>query len=202
MSPRRPAALLAALLLAALLAGCTAGGPDRGTSDGPRTDVASVESDLQPCPAQPDRAPAGSTSEGTALPPLSFPCFSGGTLDLARAPGVPTVVNLWASWCGPCREELPLMQQLAAAAGGRIAVVGVVSRDGVEQATSFAADAGATFPSAFDGQGELMTQLGLNALPFTYLLDADGAVVHTQIGPVRSYDELRQLVADHLGVQL
>ena len=77
-----------------------------------------------------------------------------------------------------------------------------VSRDGVPQAGSFADDAGVTFPGAYDGDGELMTELGLNALPFTYFLDADGALVHTEVGDVASVEELRTLVAEHLEVQL
>ena len=99
------------------------------------------------------------------LPALSFGCLGGGRLDLGKAPGVPTVVNLWASWCGPCREELPLMQQLAAADAGKVRVVGVVSKDGLPQAESFAEDTGITFPSAFDGQGDLMAGVGINVLP-------------------------------------
>jgi thiol-disulfide isomerase/thioredoxin len=186
----------AVLLLAGLLAGCTtvhqATPPDAAPSSG------SVQSQGQPCPVQPDTPATG----GDLLPALRFDCLGGGTLNLGRAPGVPTVVNLWASWCGPCRDELPVMQQFADAAGGKVDVVGVVSKDGREQATSFAADAGAGFPSAFDGDGELMTQLGLNALPYTYLLDAQGAITYTQVGPVHSLDELKGLVADHLGVQL
>ena len=129
-------------------------------------------------------------------------CPGGGSLDLGRAPGVPTVVNLWASWCGPCREELPLVQQLADAGGDRLAVVGVITRDGAPQAASFAADAGATFPSAFDGEGELMAELGLGGLPYTYLLDADGGIAHVQVGPVADFAELEGLVAEHLGVTL
>ena len=136
------------------------------------------------------------------LPALSFDCPGGGSLDLGRAPGEPTVLNLWGSWCGPCREELPLMQQFADASAGQVRVMGVISKDGRPQAESFAADAGVTFPSAFDGDGELMTELGLNALPYTYFLDADGALAYTQVGPVSSVDELRALVAEHLGVQL
>jgi thiol-disulfide isomerase/thioredoxin len=131
-----------------------------------------------------------------------FDCLGGGTLDLGRAPGVPTLVNLWGSWCGPCRTELPLLQEFADAAGDQVRIVGVISQDGVPQADSFAADAGVTFPGAFDGEGELMTELGLNALPYTYFLDADGALVHTEVGDVASVDELRTLVAEHLGVQL
>jgi cytochrome c biogenesis protein CcmG/thiol:disulfide interchange protein DsbE len=192
------AAALAALLLAGLLAGCTT--VDHGAplhTRGVEPDSAADDTTL-PCPDQADVTVEGDD----VLPPLAFDCLGGGTLNLGRAPGVPTVVNLWASWCGPCRDELPLMQQLSDAAGGRVAVVGLVSKDGVDQATSFAADAGATFPSAFDGDGELMTQLGLNALPYTYFLDAHGAITYTQVGPVHSLDELEGLVADHLGVQL
>jgi peroxiredoxin len=78
----------------------------------------------------------------------------------------------------------------------------VISKDGVPQADSFATDAGVTFPSAYDRDGELMDELGVNVLPFTYLVDADGALVHTEVGPVASVDELRALVAEHLGVRL
>jgi hypothetical protein len=94
------------------------------------------------------------------------------------------------------------MQEFADAAAGQVRVVGVISKDGRPQAESFAADAGVTFPSAFDGDGELMTDLGLNGLPYTYFVDADGGLTYTQVGPVTSVDELRGLVADHLGVRL
>jgi cytochrome c biogenesis protein CcmG/thiol:disulfide interchange protein DsbE len=192
------AAALAALLLGALLAGCTTVDQESPLhTRGVDPDSAGTDTVL-PCPDQADV-----TAEGAdLLPPLALDCLGGGTLNLGRAPGVPTVVNLWASWCGPCREELPLMQQLADAAGGQVQVLGVVSKDGLDEATSFAADAGATFPSAFDADGDLMTGLGLNSLPYTYFLDAEGAIVYTQVGQVDSFDQLRGLVVEHLGVQL
>ncbi|WP_448642172.1 TlpA family protein disulfide reductase [Geodermatophilus sp. URMC 63] len=185
------------LLAGALLSACTASTADDGDST-PAAAPATFSTPLQACPEQPDEPASGAET----LPAVSLPCPGGGTLDLGRAPGVPTVVNLWASWCGPCREELPLVQQFADAAAGRVHVVGVISKDGVPQADSFAGDAGVTFPSAYDRDGELMDALGVNVLPFTYLVDADGALVFTQVGPVASVDELRALVAEHLGVQL
>jgi thiol-disulfide isomerase/thioredoxin len=186
----------AVLALVAVLAGCTSADsddPDPGA--GPTAAAASV---LQPCPEQPDEPTAG----GSAVPALRFDCLGGGTLDLTRAPGAPTVVNLWGSWCPPCREELPLMQDLADAAGDRVHVLGVISRDGEPQAESFAVDAGITFPSAFDGDGELMAELGLNALPYTFFLAPDGTLAHTELGPIDTVAELQGLVAQHLGVQL
>jgi thiol-disulfide isomerase/thioredoxin len=185
--------LLVAALLVALLAGCT------GRSDEPAapTPVAEVDTVLEPCPEQ----PADPAEGARTLPALTLDCLGGGELDLGRAPGTPTVVNLWASWCTPCREELPLMQEFADSAAGEVQVVGVISKDGVPQADSFATDAGVTFPGAFDGEGRLMAELGLPGLPATYFLDASGAVVHTETGPVDSVDELEGLVAEHLGVR-
>jgi len=190
----RAARLAAPTAVVLLLAGC--GGADVASPQ-PAVDVASAATDLTACPEQPDQPAAPSD-----LPALRLDCFSGGTVDLGLAPGVPTVVNLWASWCPPCREELPVVQQLADTAGDRLRVLGVVSKDGVPQATSFAADAGATFPTAFDGDGELMDGLGIRALPYTYFLAADGSVTHVEVGPVESLPEFEQLVAEHLGVQL
>jgi thiol-disulfide isomerase/thioredoxin len=173
------------------LAGCTSADPEPDAAE-PSSAV------FDPCPEQSDEPSAG----GSAVPALTFDCLGGGTLDLTRAPGVPTVVNLWASWCTPCRAELPLRQQLADAGGDRLRVVGVISKDGEPQAESFAADTGTTFPGAFDAEGELMADLGLNGLPFTMFLAADGRLVHSELGPVESEAELRDLVEEHLGVRL
>ncbi len=188
---RRWALAVAAL---ALLSACTGGGTDDAASPKAIDDYTALDA----CPEQPEQPAAGAE----LLPPLAFDCLGGGQLDLGRAQGVPTLVNLWASWCGPCRKELPLLQELTTAAGDRLRVVGVVSKDGLPQSASFAEDAGSTFPGAFDGEGELMAELGLNGLPYTYFLDADGGLVHTERGEVSSVEELQTLVAEHLGVQL
>ena len=188
--------LLVLALLGTLLAGCTS--DPTGTDAARSTSPADVETVLDPCPEQPDEAAAGDTT----LPALTLDCLGGGELDLGRAPGVPTVVNLWASWCTPCRDELPILEDFARSAAGKVQVVGVISKDGVPQAGSFAEDAGVTFPGAFDGDGRLMAELGLPGLPATYFLDADGGVVYSETGPVASAAELEDLVAEHLGVRL
>ena len=194
---RRARAALLALLLTGLVAGCSSGGADDVVGSSPRTDVASVETDLQPCPAQ-----TGESAAGSGVPQVRLDCFGGGSLDFRKASGVPTVVNLWASWCGPCREELPLVQQLAIAAGDRVRVLTVDSQDGIPQATSFAADAGVTLPTAYDGQGQVAADLGLRGLPQTVFLAPDGSVAFVQVSAVTSLEEFESLVAQHLGVQL
>jgi cytochrome c biogenesis protein CcmG/thiol:disulfide interchange protein DsbE len=192
---RVAAAAGASVVLTVALAGCAA---DHGSASPSTASAATGASTLAACPEQSEAKAHGAD----VLPALSFSCLGGGQLDLARAPGEPTVLNLWGSWCGPCREELPVLQQFADAAAGQVRVMGVISKDGRPQAESFAADAGVTFPSGFDGDGALMTDLGLNGLPYTYFLDADGGIVYTQVGPVSSVDDLRALAAQHLGVHL
>lgn len=192
----RAALAAVALALLAVLAGCTADDDDDGAPGAPSGFGADTA--LGPCPERPDRPAEGAET----MPALEFACPGGGTLDLGRAPGVPTVVNLWASWCTPCREELPVVQDLADRAGDRLHVVGVISRDRAPAAESLAEDVGATFATAFDGDGDLMAELGLASLPFTYFLDADGGVVHVEIGEIESAEEMTALVAEHLGVQL
>ena len=195
---RAARALPAVLALGvALLVGCTSEDATEAAPTPASSELPDVETDMAPCPDQPDEPAADSD-----LPATVFECFGGGTLDLSRAPGVPTVLNLWASWCAPCRAELPLVQELSQTAGGQVQVLGLVSADRVGPAAAFGEDAGATFPSAFDGDGEVMSALGLNALPYTLFLAADGSVEHVQAGEVHSLDEFRQLVAEHLGVQL
>jgi thiol-disulfide isomerase/thioredoxin len=184
-----------AFALTALLAGCTTGSV---AATAPSARSTAVVVPLKPCPEQPSRPAHGTTT----LPALRLSCAGAGSLDLGRAPGVPTVVNLWGSWCAPCRDELPVLQQLADAAGNRVRVLGVISKDGLPQAASFAADVKVTFPSAVDGEGSLMAAAGLNALPVTYFLDAAGGVAFTQAGPVTSLGQLESLVAAHLGVRL
>ena len=194
-----PLAVLAVAVLAlAALTACTGASGTTAAGRSPGGSTSATSTVLQPCPA-PSTQPA---QGATTLPRLSLRCPGGGTLDLAKAPGVPMVVNLWGSWCSPCRAELPVVQQLADAVGDRVRVLGVISKDGMPQAESFAEDAKVTFPSAFDGQGDLMAKEGLNYLPVTYFVDASGAVTYTQVGPVGSLDQFRRLVADHLGVQL
>jgi cytochrome c biogenesis protein CcmG, thiol:disulfide interchange protein DsbE len=193
MSVRGRAAAGALLLLA--LAGCGA----EATDDGAAPPAApAVENTTAACPAQPDEPAAG----GEVLADVTVDCLGGGQLALGRAQGAPTVVNLWASWCGPCREELPVVQQLADAAGDRLRVVGLVSQDTSGNGLAFAADAGVTMPTGVDADGDLAVEQGLRGLPYTYFLRADGSVAHLQLRPVTSLEELEGLVAEHLGVQL
>lgn len=188
-------ATLLVLLVLLVLQGCTSARPEAASPSQSRSAVVHM---LAGCPA------AGSaTGAGDVLPDLSFPCLTGsGTVTPGRAMGVPTVLNLWAPWCAPCREELPLFDRLYAGSGEAVRVLGLVERDTATSSLNYAAEVGLHFPSALDEAGELLADEGLNGLPATYFLRADGSVAHRQIGPITSYDQLRDLVAEHLAVDV
>lgn len=188
---------MAVSLAVALLTGCTDDQPGEPVAT---TTTTTVTSALAPCPQFPD---ADAPVVG-GLPPAGFPCLGAGRdLSLSGPLGdVPMVLNLWATWCGPCRAELPLFQELYDEAAGQLLVVGLVERDTVDSSLAYAAELDLTFPSAIDESGELMTQLGRNALPITFFVGADGVVTHEQLRPVSSYAELAGLVAEHLDLTL
>ena len=150
--------------------------------------------------AGPSAAPP-SASAGAAvsdLPDLELPCFTGGVPVALRDLRRPAVLNLWASWCDPCRRELPVMQSLADRAGDRLAVVGVDTGDGREAAASFATDRGVTMPTLFDADRKLITALAGTALPITVFLDGHGRSYVNRL-PLDAAG-LAELVRAHTGV--
>ena len=122
---------------------------------------------------------------------------------LNTLPG-PLVVSTWASWCGPCQRELPYYQQLATAYAGRVSVIGIDYTDPqTEGAMDLLADTGATFPQLADPQSALAAKSPfprMNNLPVLLLVDGGGKVAHVELGQITSYDELEDLVEEHLGV--
>lgn len=190
MAPRR---LATVILAGGLVLSACAGSAEPDTA--PTTTA--VVSDLAGCPA-----PGAVAAARDSLPAHEFPCLGGDIpFTVGDAPGTPTVLNLWAPWCPPCRAELPLFQQLHTAAVG-LRVLGLVERDTVASGVAYAHKVGLTFPSGLDADGALMTDQGLNALPATYFLRADGSVAFRQVGPVASFADLQALVARHLGVDV
>ena len=186
--------------LVLLLAACTATEvtPDRDDQASPFADCASLTAPLTA--AAPSSPAAPSSAVGVAdLPDVSLPCFTGGapvrTTDLRG----PAVINLWGSWCAPCREELPLMQELADATAGRLRVIGVDTRDDRDAGASFAADHGVSMPTLYDRGQKLLGALGKINLPVTVFLDADGrSFVYN--GAALDKPALGALVREHTGV--
>jgi thiol-disulfide isomerase/thioredoxin len=191
MTVRGTAALLAALVLA--VAGCSDAGDSADAED-------PVSSPLADCTGLTEPVGDPATGDGgEPLPDLTLPCFTGEEpFRLADLRG-PVVVNLWASWCTPCRDELPMLQAYADRAAGEVRVLGVVTEDRRSAAASLAEDLGITFPALDDREGLVRTDLARIGLPVTLFVDAAGRVRHVRNQPLDE-ETLAGLVTEHLGV--
>jgi cytochrome c biogenesis protein CcmG/thiol:disulfide interchange protein DsbE len=113
---------------------------------------------------------------------------------IADLRGYPVVVNQWASWCGPCREEFPRFQRASAKFGKRVAFLGVDSQDSDAAAKTFLAEAPVPYPSYTDPDEAIGKVLNATlGLPDTAFYDSRGKLVYTKQGP---YTSQAELVAD------
>ncbi|CAN5853651.1 hypothetical protein BH18ACT2_BH18ACT2_16180 [soil metagenome] len=97
--------------------------------------------------------------------------------------GTPVIVNVWASWCTPCRSEAPLLA-LAARESPGVVIVGVASRDTAEAAQQFMGEFDMDYVNVFDGADEIRNRLDVRGFPTTYVFDADGDLVSTVQGGI------------------
>ncbi len=127
---------------------------------------------------------------GEPAPPLVATAIDGSTVDLAALRGKPVIINFWASWCVPCREEFPLFKERLATLGPTdgLQVIGVLYKDEPELAQRFLDDLVATWPTVDDPDGSLAAAYRVVAPPQTYFIDGDGVVRGIQIGEVQPSD--------------
>lgn len=136
-----------------------------------------------------DALPASATRDGATLLALALPDPEGKQESLGQWKGKLLIVNFWATWCEPCKEEMPRFIQLQNRYGARgLQFVGIAI-DQADKVRRFAKDIDLNYPTLVGGYGaiELSKTLGnrLGALPFTVVLDRAGGVVHTQLGPLK-----------------
>jgi thiol-disulfide isomerase/thioredoxin len=120
---------------------------------------------------------------------VTLPDVAGREQSLGQWRGKVLVVNFWATWCVPCREEMPEFVKIQQELGGRgLQFIGVAI-DQVDKVAAFASEIGLNYPALIGGYGaiELSKTMGnrLGALPFTIIVDRAGRIVHTQLGPIK-----------------
>ena len=185
------------------VAGSVAAGPASGTPLAPApTDLrrARVDAGIPDPPV----ADAAIAAVAGGLPDVTLEALGGGSpTRLAGVRGRPMVINFWAQWCAPCREEAPRLRELLARGKDQVLLVGVDTADPrADLAIEFATLVRWFYPHLADPEKQLHGALGLPGLPSTVFVRADGVVAHRHPGLIRTDEELFGLVKDHLGVVL
>ena len=136
-----------------------------------------------------------SIKERSMLPAIVGPTLSGGTLSLAQLRGQVVVINVWASWCPPCRAEAPTLERVYGQLRAKgVAFVGIDTRDNQVAGNAYVANFGTTYPNLFDQDGTILLAfrgaLPPAAIPTTIVVDRSGRVAARALGGV---DESRLL---------
>jgi cytochrome c biogenesis protein CcmG/thiol:disulfide interchange protein DsbE len=139
-------------------------------------------------------AAVGSTQLDRPAPAFSLERLDGGRVSLDELRGRPVVLNFWASWCAPCKDEAPMLTKLAADHAGELVVVGVVYQDDATAAGDFMERYGQTYPGVVDPGGRTALDYGVFGIPETFYIDATGTIRGRTFGPLVA-DQLEAAVA-------
>ena len=136
---------------------------------------------------------------GDAAPSFEAPLLEGdGTLSLSELEGQPVLINFWASWCVPCRDEAPLLKSAHERYGDEVAFVGVNIKDARDAAIAFDEEFGLEYPDVRDVGSVIFSDFGLTGQPETFILDAEGKVAQHINGPLPDMATLDALITDVL----
>ncbi|MGH9153189.1 MAG: TlpA family protein disulfide reductase, partial [Acidimicrobiales bacterium] len=130
---------------------------------------------------------------GTVAPRFSLEEVRSPATRVELPAGTPVVVNFFASWCAPCRDELPLLEAASRQAAGAVAFVGVDVNDSRSRAAALLAAAGVTFPAGYDPDRAVATDYRLRGMPTTVFVDASGRVADVAHGRLSAADLDRRL---------
>ena len=127
---------------------------------------------------------------------------------LDSSPGVniaaikgPAIINVWGSWCDPCKEELPYFFEYFQTKDPQIQLIGVdVEEKRIEDGRMFARTNGIMWPNLYDEDGSTRKYFGMG-VPVTWFIDGDGKVLFKKIGPIKSTEELRSLSFKYFGLR-
>ena len=129
---------------------------------------------------------------------ISLPCLDGMSTKVVQSIRGPIVVNVWGSWCDPCKEELPYFVHVAATK--KIAIAGIdVEEKSMAAGRKFASAQNITWPNLYDVASKTRGLFGMG-VPVTWFIDAKGAVKFKQIGVIHSQKILNDLIKIHLGI--
>jgi thiol-disulfide isomerase/thioredoxin len=147
-------------------------------------------------------ATPGEVQVGETLPEATMQGLNGPPRKLSEYRGRPLLINVWASWCGPCRAEMASLERLSwMEVAASFSVIGISTDDYPEKAKGALQESNATITHFIDANLSLENMLGASRLPLTVLVDADGRVLKKIYG-ARAWDapEALQLIAETFGI--
>ncbi|MGI8888878.1 MAG: TlpA family protein disulfide reductase [Nocardioidaceae bacterium] len=169
--------------------------------DTPQLRQAKAAAGIGNCP----RSDADAESVSGGLPDLTLPCLGGGrNVNLAGLPetlGMPLVINFWAQYCGPCRDEAGYFAEVNQDLSDQVVVLGIDFQDEPGKAIAFADELGMTYPQLADPAAATRGPFQLAALPRTVFVDESGAIAYVEYHPITSLDQLTGLIAEHLHIE-
>lgn len=121
---------------------------------------------------------------GYPAPDFTLATLDGGTLTLSELRGQPVVLNFWATWCPPCRTEIPALEQVYTELDGDVLIIGVDVQEDPAEVAAFAQEIGMTYPVALDTQADVARLYQVRAYPTTYFINAEGTIVRVFTGPL------------------
>ena len=202
-------ALVGSVCVTLLASACAsdAGGGASGEAAPGEQSITSAAPTPKPSGTLPDLCPPpGEASSGgrKALPDLTLNCLgSDASRDLRQLAGRPTVINFWASWCGPCKVELPLLARAHHEAASHVAFLGIDVQDASAEAWKSLTVVGVDYPQLEDPDGRTRTAFGWHSgLPLTVFVDPRGRIVGTERTAFRTYPEVTAALHRHLGASL
>ncbi len=145
-------------------------------------------------------AACGSTASPSAGPPVPdhvYERLDGDAESLADRGGEPMVVNFFASWCPPCVAEMPDLETVHRDRQDEVQFVGLNTQDSATAARDLVELTGVTYDIGLDPDGELFRAFEVIAMPSTFFVDAEGAIVHRHAG-IMTESQLRDLIDEHL----
>jgi len=126
--------------------------------------------------------------EPVATPGFALTTIEGQTIDSSRLRGHVVLINFWATWCGPCKEEMPALKRLKESfAGSRFELLAITTDQQVEGIRTFVRALGLDFPVLLDDRKDVSAAFGVRGLPTTVLIDRQGRLVGRAVGP-RGWD--------------
>ena len=169
--------LATVVVVTLMLAGCAGGGSDESAGGEEAVDIFSTETRV--------------------APEFELPDLSGETVSLAETAGRVRLIDFWATWCPPCRDEIPMLNELQKTFGGEGLTILAISDERAEVVREFAEEVGMEYTNLIDS-GEVSESYRVLGLPTAFLLDRDGRIVDSYMGPKsRKHleEKIRELLA-------